>query len=87
MKLIKRYFYIVLLILLIAGCASSPAITSKTSAGLQKFVGVWKLEESYLPENVEYNYLVIKSYNTVESWTNRGLEQIFKISSEENILV
>ena len=87
MKLIKRYFYIALSILIIAGCASSPGITSKTSTGLQNFVGVWKLEESYLPENVEYNYLVIKSDNTVESWTNRGLEQIFRISSEENILV
>ena len=87
MKLIKKYFYLLLLILIIAGCASSPATTSKTPAGLQTFAGVWKLEESYLPENVEYNYLVIKSDNTVESWTNRGLEQVFKISSEGDTLV
>ena len=32
------------------------------------------------------DYLNIKSDNTIESWTNRGLEQIYRISAEENTL-
>ncbi len=73
---------LILIFIVFTGCVS----TSNTSAGLQNFVGVWELEDSYLSEDIEYNYLVVKPDNTIESWTNRGLEQVYRISAEENTL-
>ena len=82
--MIKRYLQILTIIFVITGCTSVPETVAP--AGLQNFVGVWQLEESYLSEGIEYNYLVIKSDNTIESWTSRGLEQIFSMSSDGGAL-
>ncbi|MDA3939643.1 MAG: hypothetical protein PF693_10070, partial [Spirochaetia bacterium] len=80
--MIRKILYLLVAVIIITGCASAPDSATQAPIGLKYFVGVWKLEESYLSDNIEYNYLVIKSDNTIESWTDRGLEQLYTMNPE-----